>query len=160
MEKYKYNRWQLVSLVIMRILIGWHFLHEGMVKLLDVNWTSASYLKDTKWLFSGMFTSMAENPGLLKMVDFLNIWGLIIIGFCLITGLLSRYAIIFGIVLLSLYFLCSIPIPGYEYVSPAEGNYLIVNKNLIELSALVVLLVFPSSKEIGLDRFLIRKKMK
>jgi hypothetical protein len=33
---------------------------------------------------------------------------------------------------------------GYFYAIPSEGSYLIVNKNLVELSALVVILLTRS----------------
>ena len=63
-----------------RILIGWHFLYEGISKLLAPNWTSLAYLLESHWLFSGFFHWIASNPTILKLVDFLNIWGLIFIG--------------------------------------------------------------------------------
>jgi thiosulfate dehydrogenase [quinone] large subunit len=40
---------------------------------------------------------------------------------------------------------------------PSEGSYLIINKNLIEAAALVVLALFPTSNVVGLDQFLKRK---
>ena len=53
------QRW---ALLILRIAIGWHFLYEGVVKLGDPNWTSAGYLAESKWIFSGIFHSIASNP--------------------------------------------------------------------------------------------------
>jgi len=52
-----------------------------------------------------------------------------------------------------LYYFFAPPFTGLEYSKPAEGSYLIVNKNLIEACALWVLFMFPSSDIIGLDRF-------
>jgi thiosulfate dehydrogenase [quinone] large subunit len=75
----------------------------------------------------------------------------------LILGFLARPAIIFGITLLAMYYLSHPPFVGIRYAVPNEGSYLIVNKNLIELIALVVLYVFPSSKHIGVDRFIFKK---
>ena len=43
---------------------------------------------------------------------------------------------------------------GYFYSLPTEGSYLIVNKNLVELCALVVILVTGSGRFAGLDRIL------
>ena len=57
-----------------------------------------------------------------------------------------------GIVLLALYYLAAPPFAGLSYAMPAEGSYLIVNKVLIELAALVVLLAFPTGRWLGLDR--------
>ena len=64
----------------LRILIGWHFLYEGISKVFATNWTSAGYLLESHWLFSGIFHWMATIPAVLKIVDLLNIWGLIFIG--------------------------------------------------------------------------------
>ena len=41
---------------------------------------------------------------------------------------------------------------GYFYAIPSEGSYLIVNKNLVELAALVVILLTGSGRFAGLDR--------
>jgi thiosulfate dehydrogenase [quinone] large subunit len=148
----------LAALLILRVLIGWHFLYEGISKLLNPYWSSGGFLAESKWIFSGIFTSFAENPELLRIVDFINIWGLIAIGIGLIAGILTRTASISGIVLLFLYYVSNPPFIGYAYSAPAEGNYLIVNKVLIEMFALFVLTLFPTGKIIGLDRFIFRRK--
>jgi thiosulfate dehydrogenase [quinone] large subunit len=41
---------------------------------------------------------------------------------------------------------------------PSEGNYLIINKTLIEAVTLFVLSIFPTSHLVGLDLFLDRMK--
>ena len=51
-----------------------------------------------------------------------------------------------------LFYLCNPPFVGYFYSIPSEGSYLIVNKNLVELGALVVILVTGSGRYAGLDR--------
>lgn len=154
----QYSTLQLTSLVILRVLIGWHFLYEGIAKLISPHWTAASYLLESKLVFSGVFFWMASNPLVLKLVDFLNIWGLIAIGLGLIVGGLTRVASIAGVLLLLLYYICNPPFIGYTYSIPMEGSYLIVNKNLVEMFALVVLIVFPTGSIIGLDRLLERVK--
>lgn len=154
----QYSSTQLSMLVVLRVLIGWHFLYEGFVKLLNPNWSSIGYLLDSEGFLSGFFESIASNPTALAVADFLNMWGLIVIGLGLILGCLTRIAIISGITLLTFYYLSHPPFIGFKYAMPSEGNYLIVNKILIELFALVVLYLFPSSKQIGLDRFLLGSK--
>jgi len=153
-----YTNTQLTVLVILRVFIGWHFLYEGIVKLLNPYWSSAGYLLEAKWIFSDFFVLIVSNPTLLRVVDFLNTWGLMAIGVGLIAGCLTRVATISGIVLLFLYYICNPPFVGYTYSTPAEGSYLIVNKNLIEMVALFVLLLFPTGSMIGVDRFIFRKK--
>jgi thiosulfate dehydrogenase [quinone] large subunit len=43
---------------------------------------------------------------------------------------------------------------GYLYAIPTEGTYLIVNKNLVELCALVVILLTGTGRFAGLDGIL------
>ena len=145
-------------LVVLRVLIGWHFLYEGFVKLLNPNWSSVGYLLDSEGFLSGFFETIASNPSSLAVADFLNMWGLIAIGLGLMLGCLTRVAIISGITLLAFYYLSHPPFIGLKYAMPTEGSYLIVNKILIELFALVVLYLFPSSRQIGLDKFLFKAK--
>lgn len=149
-----YSNLQLTALVILRVLIGWHFLYEGISKLINPYWSSAGFLLESKWIFSGLFQSIVVSPTALTIVDFLNIWGQIAIGLGLILGLLSQVASIAGIVMLLLYYISAPPLIGLSYSIPSEGSYLIVNKNLIEMFALVVLVYFPTSKIIGIDRFI------
>jgi thiosulfate dehydrogenase [quinone] large subunit len=151
MKNHEFSGWQLWALVILRVAIGWHFLYEGITKILNPNWTSLGYLMDSKGLFSGLFQSLAANPSALNVMDFLNMWGLTLIGAGLIVGLFTRIASIAGIALLGFYYLSHPAIIGVEYAIPSEGNYLWVNKTLIELIALWVLLLFPTWKKVGLD---------
>lgn len=145
-------------LVVLRMAIGWHFLYEGVAKLANPNWSSAGYLLDSEGFLKGFFNYLAANPTVLNVVDQLNIWGLILTGLFLITGFLSRYAIIAGVGLLSMYYLSHPPFIGMRFAMPSEGSYLIVNKVLLELIALAVLFVFPTNREFGLDRFIFRSK--
>lgn len=153
-----YSNVQLVSLVFLRILIGWHFLYEGISKVVNPYWSSANYLLESKWIFSGLFTSIVANPAALKIVDFLNEWGLIAIGLGLIAGCFTRMATIAGIMLLLLYYVSTPPLVGLTYTIPTEGSYLLVNKNLIEMAALIVLALFPTGTLVGLDIFIFRGK--
>lgn len=153
-----YTTLQLTALVILRVVIGWHFLYEGMVKLLNPYWSSAGFLLETKGILKGLATSIVANPRALGLVDFLNKWGLVLIGLGLIAGCLTRAACISGMVLLLFYYVFHPPLIGYTYTTPAEGSYLIINKNLIELFALFVLAIFPTASIIGLDRFIFFKK--
>lgn len=149
-----YTTAQLTGLVILRIFIGWHFLYEGLVKLMNPYWSSAGYLLEAKGIFSGLATSIVANSGLLRVVDLINKWGLILIGLGLIAGLLTRTSSIAGMVLLFFYYIFHPPFIGYTYETPVEGSYLIINKNLIEMCALFVLIIFPTGTIIGLDRLM------
>lgn len=156
----KYSNWQLAALVILRILIGWHFLYEGLTKLMNPHWSAASFLLESNWIFAGIFKGIAGNPSVLSIVNVLNTWGLIFIGLGLILGCLSRTATVAGMALIWLYYICNPPFTGLYYAIPSEGNYLIVNKNLVEMAALFVLLLFPTGHNIGLDRFFYKLRSK
>ncbi len=153
-----YAKPQLILLVLLRLSIGWHFLYEGAVKIINPDWSSFGYLMDSKGLFAGLFISMATHQGVLQVVDFLNMWGLLLIGLGLMLGLFTRLSVICGIVLLSFYFLSHPPLAGIQYIIPQEGSYLLVNKTLIEIIALCVLLVFPTGQIAGIDRFFRKKR--
>ncbi len=148
-----YSPPRLVLLVALRVAIGWHLMYEGIVKIFQPNWTSYGYLMDSQGFMSGFFRNIATSPVLLIVVDFLNAWGLTLIGFSMIIGLLSRYAKIAAMVLLLFYYLAHPPLLTTEYLFPGEGSYLWVNKNLVELLAVAVLFVFPTGHIIGIDRF-------
>ena len=154
MKLFELNKAQMSALVILRIIIGWHFLYEGLAKLMKSGWSAAGFLTQSKGLFSPLFQWMAANPQLLSVVNFLNIWGLTLIGLGLILGALTRYAAFAGIGLILLYYLCNPPFPGLYYAIPSEGNYLIVNKNLVEMAALWVIASIPTGQFLGMDRLL------
>jgi thiosulfate dehydrogenase [quinone] large subunit len=154
-----YSKTQLISLVALRVLIGWHFLYEGISKVMNPYWSSANYLLESQWIFSGLFTSIVANPAALKIVDFLNEWGQIAIGVGLIAGCFTQVATTAGIVLLLLYYVSTPPLVGLTYSIPTEGSYLFVNKNLIEMAALIVLVMFPTGSIIGLDVFIFRRNV-
>lgn len=142
---------QTASLIIMRIIIGWQILFEGISKLLDPNWSSFGFLSESKWILYGFAHWVISSKSILNWVDFLNTWGLIAIGLGLILGLFSRIAAISGAILLFMYYLNNPPLIGLEYTLPSEGSYLIVNKTLIEAIALLVIAVFSTHLNFGLE---------
>jgi thiosulfate dehydrogenase [quinone] large subunit len=157
-ETKTYSTFQLVILVLLRFLIGWHLLFEGISKLLDPGWSSIAFLGESKWILSGFSKWILSNSSILNVVDFLNIWGLIAIGAGLIVGLFTRAAAISGALLLFMYYFNNPPLIGLEYSVPTEGSYLVVSKTLIEAITLIALVVFPTSSIIGIDFFIARFK--
>ncbi len=156
---FEYGTLQAVFLILLRTAIGWHFLYEGLSKLFMGNWSSASFLEVSSWIFAPIFRGIAARPALLAVVDQLNIWGLMLIGSALMLGLFVRLAAGAGMFLLLLYYLAVPPLVGHGFGVPQEGHYLVVNKNLVEFFALAVLLVFPTGRLIGLGALLpLRRK--
>jgi uncharacterized membrane protein YphA (DoxX/SURF4 family) len=139
---------------LVRIAVGWHFLYEGITKLVNPNWTAASFLLESTWMFSPIFKAMAANPGIMSVVDVLNTWGLLLIGLGLFLGLFTRPAAISGAILLFLYFIAQPPFTGLILTGNAEGNYIWVNKNLIEAITLLLIFKLPREWFYGLDNLL------
>ena len=146
------SHWAMIGITLMRVLVGWHFLYEGLSKLTSESWSAAGYMKQSRGPFAELFRGLAANPNLLANADTITMWGLTLVGACLILGLFTRLASLGGIGFLLLFYLCNPPFIGYFYTIPSEGNYLIVNKNLVELAALIVIFATGSGKFAGLDR--------
>jgi uncharacterized membrane protein YphA (DoxX/SURF4 family) len=145
----KITRWLLT---ILRIAIGWHFLFEGLSKLANPNWSSALYLMESKWLFSGFFHWLISNNTTLQIVDFLNIWGLILIGLSLFLGMFTRLASISGALLMLLYYVANPPFVPTSI--PTTSHFYILNYNLIEAFVLVVLASYRKEMFWGLQRLI------
>jgi len=150
----RYSKLQSIALVLFRITIGWHFLYEGGVKILNPHWTAKSYLLDSGGFMKGFFGFIAGNQTLLSISDATNAWGLALIGLSLIVGLFTRYTSLAAIVLLLMYYLSHPAFPGIEYMFPSDGSYFIINKTLVELIGLLVVFAFPTSQIFGLQRLL------
>ena len=147
-------------LIILRILIGWHFLHEGVTKILKPGWTCVGYLTDSQGPFSFIFHAIAKSTAMVGIADWMNIVGLTAIGLLLIIGLLERQALIGGVILLGFYFLSHPPLIGMQFAMPSEGNYLFVDKNLIELVLMLLLYTIPTSHIVGLNRLILSPQAK
>ena len=140
-------------LVLLRVAIGWHFLWEGFVKITDKTWSAGPYLAAAQGPLAGFFHGLAQNPGALRAVNRANEWGLTLVGAGLILGLLTPIACAGAIALLALYYLAS---PPWIAMLPrvTEGNYLVVDKNLVELIAVAVVMAFGTGRMAGLDLLL------
>ncbi|MFV0482939.1 MAG: DoxX family protein [Bacteroidales bacterium] len=150
--------WQSTWLVTLRILIGWHFLYEGIVKVLNPKWTSFGYLMDSGGFMSEHFKSLAQNDNLLPIADFCVEWGLIVIGVCLILGLFARIFSLLGIIMLAFFYLSHPSCLSTNYAMPSEGSYLWIDKNIIEIAALALTSSFRTSRIMGLDGLFNRRK--
>ncbi len=148
------SRPAMISITLLRVIVGWHFLYEGVAKLTSSSWSAAGYLRQSRGPFAALFKWLAGQPNLLDKADLITMWGLTFVGIFLILGLLTRLSSLAGIGYIVLFYLCNPPFVGYFYSIPTEGSYLIVNKNLVELSALIVIFVTRSGRFAGLDRII------
>jgi len=133
---------------IIRAAIGWHFLYEGLIKLLKKGWSAESFLNNSLSFLSGFYHWLAVSPGRMAVVDFLNVSGLILIGLALFTGLFARWAALAGALLLTLYYFVYPPF-GISMAISYETAY-IVNMLFIE-TIMLVFLFFYKERGYGLD---------
>lgn len=161
-----YRPLQQVALIVLRTVIGWHFLYEAFYKIWSPawspagtplpHWTSAGYLRGASGPLGALFQRMVD-AGWTPWIDRSVKIGLLLIGLSLILGLFTRIGAAAALVLLSLFYLLYLPLTGVPQPG-SEGTYLVVNKTLIEAAAVFVLLVFDTGAIAGLDLLLRRRK--
>ncbi len=98
----------------------------------------------------------AEPTAFLRWLDRLTMWGLLVMGGCLLLGLLTRTNCVLTAGFLLMTYLTFPPFPWVAAPPNNEGNYLFVNKNLVEMLALLVLATTESGRWFGLDALLHR----
>ncbi|UII76553.1 DoxX family membrane protein [Flagellimonas sp. HMM57] len=147
-----------ISIVLLRVFIGWHFLYEGVIKLFNPEWTSFGYLASAQGPLKPFF-SLLISPSVIGWVDVLNMAALIIVGVAFTLGVFEKKGAIVAIGLLALYYLAHPPFPWLDQLN-TEGNYWFVNKNLIELIACILIYNFPTGHYFGLNYFIKRKPIK
>lgn len=155
-QQQSYTKTQTILLVLFRYLIGWHILYEGIAKAINPQWSSLGFLQESQGVLSGLAQWIISNPDILSVTDFLNIWGLILIGAALLFGFFTKPAAMTGALLILIYYLNAVPVIGSQYTSSIDGNYLFVNKTLIESVGLCILAVFPTSGAFGFDGWINR----
>jgi thiosulfate dehydrogenase [quinone] large subunit len=153
------TRWQGPALVVLRTLVGWHFLYEGYYKLVLPAWSPAGaplpvwsaggYLRAATGPFAPLFHALAGSS-LAGWIDWVVPVALVLVGLSLILGLFTRQGVAGAVVLLALFYVAAIPTDGVPRPG-AEGTYLIVNKTLVELGAALVLLASRTEAIAGLD---------
>ena len=152
MDENRLPRTAMIAITLLRVVIGWHFLYEGVSKLTSTTWSAAGYMKASRGPLAEFFRWIASQPHLLDNANLITMYGLTVVGVLLMLGLFTRLAAIGGIAFILLFYLCNPPFVGYFYSIPTEGTYLVVNKNLVELCALAVVLLTRSGLAAGLDR--------
>jgi thiosulfate dehydrogenase [quinone] large subunit len=81
---------------------------------------------------------------------------LVAIGVSLMLGLFTQLGCTAAMGLLAVFYVSALPLGFPE--AHAEGSYLFVNKNLIELAAVAVIFTFRTGHIVGLDGWSIRPR--
>lgn len=142
-----------IVITILRIAIGWHFLYEGISKILTIGWSAQNYLTDTNGMFSGFYHWLAASPLRMQVVDFMNMYGLVLIGLALFVGLFIRLASLSGVLLLILYYFAYPPF-GVSLLTAWDGSLFIVDKIFIEACALIFIF-FYKEKGYSIDSLIL-----
>jgi uncharacterized membrane protein YphA (DoxX/SURF4 family) len=90
----------------------------------------------------------------LDWIDAITRYGLTAVGALLLVGLFSRSACVAGACFLVMFYLAMPALPWLPENPRAEGHYLYVNKNIIEMLALLALATTRSGRWAGLDGLL------
>ena len=105
------NKLQRISLFVLRIGLGWVFFWAGITKVLNPAWSAEKFLQGAK-TFPELFSWFAS-PGMLPITNFMNEWGLTLLGASLILGIFVRWSAPLGVLLMVLYYL---PILKFPYI--------------------------------------------
>ena len=136
---------QKISLFFLRISLGWMFLYAGITKILNPEWSAAGYLKGAK-TFAGLYQWLTQ-PEIVPIVNFINVWGLTLLGVSLILGIFVRLSGVLGAVLMLMYYF---PILQFPY--PNAHSY-IVDEHIIYAAVLLFLAVIKAGRVWGLERW-------
>ena len=133
---------QKFFLFVSRITVGWMFFYAGITKVLDPQWSAEGYLKGAKaftWFFQ-----MLLDPSILPIINFMNKWGLTLLGLSLILGLFVRFSSLLGVLLMALYYIAL----GFPYPNP---HSYIVDEHIIYISVLLFFAAVKAGRVFGLD---------
>lgn len=129
----------LIALFCLRVAFGWLLFYSGFQKLIMAKGFSAKgFLLNVHGPFSSFFLPLAGNP----TVDQMVVWGEILIGLCLILGLLIRFASFWGIIMMLLFYLAEFP-PQHAFI---------VDEHIIYSILLVFFMLSNTGNFWGLDK--------
>ena len=80
MEDMKLSRSAMIAITVLRVVVGWHFLYEGIAKLTSASWSAAGYMKASRGPFAAFFHWIASQPQLLDKANLITMYGLAIVG--------------------------------------------------------------------------------
>lgn len=133
-----------LSLVALRLAMGWLFFYAGITKVLDPSWSAEGYIggaKNFTWFFQWLLS-----PEILPFVNFMNEWGLTLLGISLILGVGVRLSSVLGAVLMMMYYV-ALPFP---YPNP---HALLVDEHIIYAAALLFLASTRAGRVWGLENW-------
>jgi thiosulfate dehydrogenase [quinone] large subunit len=137
--------WFGPALVLLRVLIGWHFLYAGLTKVLNPGWSAEGFLLNAVPEGNpvpGLWTTLASDW--LWLIDPLNAWGLTLVGLALIVGVAVRWSAFWGSVMMLFYWLAALPL----------ANSILIDDHVIYVAVLFGLGAFGAGRYYGVDEYL------
>lgn len=132
-------------LFLLRVGLGWLFFYAGLTKLINPAWSAAGYLKGAKTLPE--FYQWLASPDILPFINFVNEWGLTLIGLALIFGLFTRLAAWLGALMMLLYYF-----PVLQFPIAGEHSF-IVDDHIVYGLALLALAAARAGRFGGLEQW-------
>ncbi|OHB23047.1 MAG: hypothetical protein A2939_05685 [Parcubacteria group bacterium RIFCSPLOWO2_01_FULL_48_18] len=142
-------QFQKISLFLLRVSMGWLMFYAGITKILNPTWSAAGYLKGAK-TFTGFYQWLLS-PDILPTINFVNEWGLALLGVSLIFGVFVRLSSVLGAVLMLLYYFVILDFPH-----PNAFSY-IVDEHVIYALVLIFFAATRAGRVWGLENWLSQK---
>ncbi len=142
---------------VIRIIIGWHFLYEGISKIIAEELEFSSISCRIEMDFRTAFTAWQTAGGF--GIVFPEYLGNDTCRYGTYAWSVHQVGAAGGTLMLLFYFLAYPPIPGYMFGVPVEGSYLWVNRTLLNFLSLQSLF-FLHRIHFGLDRLIADGGMK
>jgi thiosulfate dehydrogenase [quinone] large subunit len=142
------NKYSKIIFLLSRLSLGWLFFYAGITKLLDPDWSAGGYLLGAK-TFSGVYAWFAS-PGILPFTNFVNEWGLTLLGATLILGVFVRFSSVLGVILMTLYYFPALVFP---HIPP---HAYIIDEHIIYALILLLFAGYRVGRYWGLDESLSR----
>lgn len=134
---------QSFAIFLLRTSLGILFFYAGVSKIINPHWSAAGYLNSAQ-TFSVFYHWLAQ-ASLLPIVNFINEWGLLLLGVSLLLGIFVKYSSYAGIVLMILY---TLPITDFPYIG---DHSFLIDEHLIYIFSLYLLITFNAGTIWGLD---------
>jgi thiosulfate dehydrogenase [quinone] large subunit len=133
------------SIIILRLVVGWFFLYEGILTIMDQDWSLGPFIKNSK-VFTEFYAILLE-PSILPYISYVAKGFFIIVGLCLMLGIFVRTASFIGILLMFLFYF---PLLDFPYVRDQSGSYYLVNQHLLIIAVLIFLFAVRAGEYFGL----------
>jgi thiosulfate dehydrogenase [quinone] large subunit len=139
------------AVVAMRIAMGWIFLQAGLTKVFDPDWTAAGYLNNAVPEgnpFMDFWSTLAGSP----LIDFMNQWGLTLVGLALLLGIFVRFSAFWGAVIMLFYWLSGLSGGLADFLPVAHGY--VVDEHIVYIVLLFGLGALGAGRVLGIDALL------